>query len=200
MFCMNKIKLFFIIPILAVLFHLFPLNTANAEENPSRGITPIQVYSLWVNINSAIEYYAQRGDFSDETLVLVENVEAKKFTGKIPEDVFNLVGEVITSFSILTEHEVTSHGNSLENLEEEIFSVISPKDGSVTPTMVFLRSTILLDFIMQDIVHHNNNDDIIISPFYDINEYENKVPSDVYGLVEKALDRVNILVASKGSN
>lgn len=189
----------FLIPLL-VAGLLLPSSLVSKDEGALTEITPIQVYSLWVNINEALMDFAHVKNYPNEFISQLESIEEIEVEGKIPADVFSKVGEFIAIFSSTSNQNLTSHGNSIEGLEEEVFSVLRPSDGSVIPPMVFLRSTVVLDFLAQEVAEHQkvkHSDGVatLISPYFELHQYDNKTPNDVYVQVVKGLTRLQLMSA-----
>ena len=160
-------------------------------------ITPSQTFSIWMSINKVLVNYAKLQDLGEETISQIEGVGINVFTDKKPEDVFALVGEFSHVFVKYTGTETTSHGDNLSNLEETIVGTLMIGESEVLPSMVFARSLVVLDILMQSYVRQGVNGELL-SPYFLVNDYENKVPSDVYALVDKAHKRLQVMINASG--
>jgi hypothetical protein len=174
------------------LFALLVLASPAKCRSMELGLTPSHVYSLWQGINRSLLLYSQIESRDEDRLKQLIAMQPKVFEDKIPADVYShaekvharLKGYVIVSTDVpdwLDEYKQNNTSTDSQNNE-------------ITPSAVFVISTQLLNAIV-DVVVDNTGWEQPISDLYAIELHTGKTPSDVFGLVDLALQRVEIILA-----
>lgn len=157
------------------------------------GLTPSHVYSLWLNINRSLLAYAKIVSDDKSRLVELEAMQPMVFQGKVPADVYALAKKINAR---LKGHISISTETPDWLIEfEQISASAGFKDEVTTPSGVFLISTQLLNGIV-DVVIDNTGWEQPVSDFYVIKDIHEKTPSDVFGLVDLALRRIEIILGT----
>lgn len=152
------------------------------------GLTPSQVFGLWTNINSGVLSCA-RGLSDDEAwLRHLSELEPRKFSGKTPKDVLEKVKLFEAKFSKLTTG-IPLHVEKT-NFAKEVTFLLRDDSSVVTPSLVFLNSGRVLVQIAHAVVITSDGKQPI-SQFFAEHGFQGKVPSDVYGLSDLALRRLD---------
>jgi hypothetical protein len=180
--------------VLAGLIALFLVMTPVKSRSLELGLAPSHVYSLWQNINRALLVYSKVVPGSTGKTAELTAMQPAVFKGKIPSDVYilattvskQLAGHVTLPSGVpdwLIDYE---RGDLMETSREEV----------ITPSAVFILSMQLLNGIV-DVVVENTDKEQQVSDFFAPNTETDKTPSDVYGLVDLALRRINLLLDLK---
>jgi hypothetical protein len=146
------------------------------------GLTPSHVFSLWTNINQAILTIA---DLKLRDGALNEKIRAMNpaaFFGKTPGNVLALGLEVESMIDTLRV------GSDLPPTGQFIVS-----DETTTPSDVFLVSSRILGSSVEWIIR-NTEPDHLVSKYFAEHEFADKTPSNVFGLVDLAHRRMELIV------
>ncbi len=161
--------------------------------NPSQasarelGLTPSHVYALWVNINDSLIGIAgvMSGDASlRDTL---SSMSPRKFDGKRPSDVLRRIGLMHSRFRSLG----LSAQFSGPLTEDQQYDV---ELGLATPSDVFIRSGNILDGLVVWLIE-NTEKKQQISGSYTRRKFHDKTPSNVFGLVDLADRRLEMILS-----
>lgn len=160
------------------------------------GLTPSPVYGLWTNINKAVMLYAGERTTDGPWLNSLKAMKAKKFSGKVPADVLELVKRFNARLDQLQVGGAVQTTDKL--LEGNLPHLLKGEDVRVTPSMVYLHSGHVLVDLAGDILKTSAAPPEISFLF---NEYHftGKTPSDVFGLVDLALQRLDEILARQES-
>ena len=170
--------------------------TAYAQQTVLSEITPSQPYAIWININDILLDYAEISSTPADVLEEMKWIEPDIFTGKKPKDVFLKVDAFGKMYSDFYGVEYTSHGDDAESLAERTVGVLRIGDEDISPGMVFIKSVVVLDAISQNYIKMSFGNKLL-SPYYEIKHYENIKPDDVYGLVDMAYRRLQLMTDIK---
>ncbi|MFQ5626495.1 MAG: hypothetical protein ACE5FM_07575, partial [Methyloligellaceae bacterium] len=113
----------------------------------------------------------------------VEALGAQTFTGKTPGDVLERVAEVRNRVNALR-----SRAGS------DAVRVFDDHSGTVTPSVVFLNSGYVLDGLA-DWLARRDNPSVRVMTCYQPRNFSSKTPSDVFGLVDLAMRRADLVFA-----
>ena len=154
------------------------------------GLTPSDVFGLWTNVNKVLLAYAkqQKPDLSVEQSLL--KLQAQKFSNKEPKDVLVQVHAFSNSLEGFRHGEASFPGEDL--LTKELIFLFRDEKTQVTPSLVFLNSSHVLKELVT-IISRDANTTGMISRFFENHKFENKTPSDVFGLVDLAHRRLRLL-------
>ncbi len=157
------------------------------------GLTPSQVFGLWVNINNSL--LAVGGLTSDDERWVGElsATAPKPFEGKQPRDVLALVKAFQSRF-----HDFHSPHNDESPGRRTGTPSGDGGERTVTPSDVFLESGHVLDDLVGHILELGNRK-LPITQFYARNSFRGKTPSHVYGLVDLAHRRLASILAKSRS-
>ncbi len=157
------------------------------------GLTPSQVFGLWVNINNSLLAFGGLTSDDERWISELAASSPKRFEGKQPRDVLALVKAFQSRF-----HEFhATHSGALP----ERRTGAHPDSGgerAVTPSDVFLESGHVLDDLVGHILDLGNRR-LPITQFYARNSFRDKTPSHVYGLVDLARHRLESILAKSRS-
>ncbi|MEH6497351.1 MAG: hypothetical protein V7740_16525 [Pseudomonas marincola] len=170
--------------ILTLVLFLF-VSSPNVGQAVEFGLTPSTVYGMWKNINDAVLVYANERSTNDTWLRNLENMPQDKFSGKAPANVL----EQVTQFNTKLNEILQNKEAHLEELllEGDLSNLLASSDDNlVTPSLVYMHSGQVLINIVEEIVH-NSPTGINISPFFDVDAFPDKTPSDVFSLVDLGL-------------
>jgi hypothetical protein len=166
-----------------------------AAQSVELGLTPSPVYSLWVNINKAALTYARARSIDEDWLGELGQMKPGKFSGKIPANVLEMVKRFNIRLDMLDVSGTVNPTKKL--LEGDLPQLLASEGNRVTPSLVYLHSGHVLVDIAGDILETSATPPEI-SPFFAVRRYTGKTPSDVFGLVDLALRRLDkILVRQK---
>jgi hypothetical protein len=155
------------------------------------GLTPSDVFGLWSNINRIVVDYG-KSHLSDHTAIRnLVKIQGEHFSDKTPSDV---LGRVNQFSQIATPLSPATHGKDESLLlEEKIVFLIRHNKTETTPSVVYMRSIDVLIALAQTLLLPANKLPSISSYFVD-REYKDKTPSDVYGLVILATNRLEFII------
>ncbi|MBT4710313.1 MAG: hypothetical protein HOB82_02145 [Alphaproteobacteria bacterium] len=156
--------------------------SANALE---LNLTPNHVLSIWTNINDAL--VAVGGSIaatppSARDLQNANRMSAVVFADKTPGDV---LGQLTVIRARLDAIAVA------RNLDiSRVY--VDPDGAAVTPSVVFLNSGHVLDTLVR--ILNDADPDLLAGGFYAKTAYEDKTPSDVFGLIDLVSRRLDLLL------
>jgi hypothetical protein len=182
--------------IMLLVFAVCSFAPSSADSQITK-ITPSQPYAIWININQALIDLSTLKVSDVEVYKQIEEVGLESFSGKKPDDVYILVGEFRQGFSVYSGRDLTTHGDNISELEETIIYTLRTANNEIIPAMVFSRSVLVLDLIMQSYIELDSSARLL-SPYYKLGQYDDKNPSDVYALVDLASKRLQILINAEG--
>lgn len=154
------------------------------------GLTPSHVFSLWTNINQSLLAYAQTLSDDDAWVENLSTMSPKTFTGKRPKDVFEKAQEFRAKLKPLIPI-IESNPDWLKSFRPTGEKIINEEE--ITPSEVFLISTQILNGIVDDLIKKTDQERLI-SPFYIQHGFTEKRPSDVFGLVDLAILRSELII------
>jgi len=158
---------------------IVPSNGAAALE---LGLTPSHVYSTWTNINAALIAVARTMSDDPTWRKQIVDMKVQRFSGKNPGDVFAKVDAFRDTF-----HKGRSDGPSLQGWEDH------GTNKEVTPSMVFLNSGLALGGVVSWLVDQSSRQQLV-SQFFTRHGFTKKIPSDVFGLVDLAYRRLELIL------
>lgn len=148
-------------------------------------ITPNGPYRLWFAINGVLpEYALSKGGRGLKSRV--EGLTAFSFDGKTPGDVRARAAE---------------YRAMLERLRaqlklEKIKTYKDPLGRAVTPAVVFVNAGHIMDATVHAFHATSKEPDAVLGVFYDVPVVDGKSPSHVYGLVDLAAIRLQLIAGS----
>lgn len=148
------------------------------------GLTPSHVYSLWTNINNALVASARTVDPDTQLISQMVTMHPVPVSGKVPGDVLHQVQIFRETLNLIRAAQGLSHIEVFRNPEGEV----------VTPSVVFLNSGNVLDGLV-DWFARNADKDELLSSYYRYHGFRDKTPSDVFGMVVLASQRLSVLRA-----
>ena len=152
------------------------------------GLTPSNVFSLWINVNDAVLATARISSGDGDWAAKLEAMKPGRFEGKKPADVLG------QAFAFRDKLDRLRDRGGLGPTKR-----IGKGDGEeVTPSVVFLNSGHVLDGLVLWIIR-NTGKEQIVSQFYTRHDVSGKTPSDVFGLVELANRRLDRLLSKAGA-
>lgn len=161
------------------------LSSPNVGHAIEFGLTPSTVYGMWENINRALLVYAKERSTNDTWLRSLKSMPRDNFSGKAPASVLEKVTQFNTKLNELRGGKQTHLEELL--LEGDLSNLLTAnKDDLATPSLVYMHSGQVLINIVEEIVH-NSPTKINISPFFDVDAFYGKTPSDVFSLVDLGL-------------
>ncbi len=164
---------------------------ANAQD---LGLVPSHVFNIWTNINKAMVVFARQqvGQQvrSQKSYSHSNSIKLRKFTGKTPGDVLVRVSQFNKKFHKLVNR--TDHSGGELLLAHEVLFQSRGDVSVVTPSTVYLQSAHLLVEIVTEAAN-KLGDDVLVSSFFEKQKYIDKTPSDVFGLVDLAARRLDLL-------
>ena len=178
----HQVKSLLLATALAVSF-MVPVSKASELE---LGMTPSHVFGLWTNINACL--LAVAGLHAQDTAWQgqLSAMTPQKFEDKKPSDVLDRVAEFRSKLDRLREAAGLDLTKKLDS-----------GDGQVTPSVVFLNSGHVLNGLV-DWSIRNSGPDFLVSRFYDRHAFDDKTPSDVFGLVDMANRRIDSILTKRG--
>ena len=158
-----------------------PINTAHAVD---LGMTPSHVFGLWANINAVITGLAKSTENSAAERQL-KSLTSQTFSGKTPGDVLQQVG--------IFRNKLDAYGNRRNVPPTKVYRNAS--GNKITPSVVFLNSGHVLDSMARLMIRTDPNH--LISGYYRQQQLSGKTPSDVFGIVELANRRLDIIMNNR---
>ncbi|MBT4939002.1 MAG: hypothetical protein HON14_07720 [Rhodospirillaceae bacterium] len=155
------------------------------------GLTPNQVYNIWTNINKALLVFAKQQSRFATFQPQFNSLKVSKFSNKKPIDVLARVEEFSKKFHAFTGRKDFLPGEGL--LTKEVVFQHRENNAVVTPSVIYLSSANLLVKFVSEIEKQIGPNDLI-SPFFANREFSAKEPSDVFGLVDLADRRMDLLI------
>lgn len=151
------------------------------------GLTPSNVVGLWTNVNEALLATARVVSNDSVWLAQVAELAPGTFEGKKPSDVLQRVTEFRTKLNRLRE------GFGLKETDSNV-----KFDGTITPSVVFLKSGEVLNGLVDWIIR-NTSDQQLVSQFYTDRQIQGMTPSDAFGFVDLATRRLDQIIAKAGA-
>jgi len=167
--------------LLIILFFGIGSNNAVALE---LGLTPSHVFGLWTNINSALVRLAELYSSDQQIADKLSSMTARTYSGKTPGDVLQKLSAFRKKLDILNKKQGLSPTNKIEITDGK----------KITPSVVFLNSGHVIDSAVNLIIKKSDRDQLV-SPFYKSLHLKGKSPSDVFGMVDLAERRIDIILA-----
>ncbi|WP_417432838.1 hypothetical protein [Kiloniella sp.] len=163
-----------------------------AEQTVELGLKPSLVYDLWSNMNRAVLTFATL--YSDDQVWLeqLQDMQPKAFSGKIPAHVLKRVKLFQEKLDHLDEAPKSVRSDTL--LDHSLSNLLSSKNKEITPSQVYLHSGQALINMSESILYKSSSP-IEISSFFKENNIIEKTPSDVFGLVDLAIRRIDAITA-----
>lgn len=146
------------------------------------GLTPSHVYSLWANINESLIAATRTVSSDTNRRNALTALKPNQYSGKKPADVFVQVGIYREKLNRLL---------LVQNLP--LAKQVGQVDGTITPSNVFLNSGHVLNAQVRWLIVMTGKEQTV-SQFYERHEFSGKTPSDVYGLVDLANRRMDMLL------
>lgn len=156
------------------------------RQTTQLGMTPNHVYSLWTNINEGLLAVAEIASGDATWDREVSSLDRRSFTGKVPADVLREAAEFRDRLNQLRERARMPPATAFR----ETGTVVTPSD-------VFVNSGYMLDGVVDWIIEMTPPQRLI-SGFYLLDTFDGKGPGDVYSLVELAVRRLDLVLASVG--
>ena len=163
-----------------------------AEQTVELGLKPSLVYDLWSNMNRAVLTFATL--YSDDQVWLeqLQDMQPKAFSGKIPANVLERVKQFQEKLDRLERDPKSIRSETL--LDHSLSNLLSSKNKEITPSQVYLHSGQALINMSESILYKSSSP-IEISSFFKENNIIDKTPSDVFGLVDLAIRRIDAITA-----
>lgn len=150
------------------------------------GLTPSQVFSLWTNIDDSLLAVARVVSDDADWYGGLAAMAPEEFTDKTPGDV---LGQVEVFRAKLDRLRQSGNLKLTERFEEVT--------GEVTPSVVYLNSGHVLNAQIDWLIR-NTGPSQLVSQFYVRHGFTGKRPSDVFGLVDLANRRIDLILAKRG--
>lgn len=147
--------------------------------------TPDYPFALWTQVNESllvISDLTAPGSGLRERLV---DMGPNKFQGKTPADVFGAVRGVRTKLDAWRQRYDLPAAKSYV-----------PRDGVITPIVVFMDSGFVLDGLV-DWIARTAGPEQKVGQFFDHIQFSGKKPSDVFGLVDLAGRRLDLIIRAR---
>jgi hypothetical protein len=145
-------------------------------------LTPSNVFSTWTNVNACLTTYAGARGFDVSVQRQLTSMTPAKFTDKRPSDVL----EQVKLFRAGIE---TLRGDvRLLNLDQ-----IPTQYDEVTPAIVYINSGLLNDALVELLIDETGPE-VPVSQYYQRHDFTEKTPSDVFGLVDLANRRLELML------
>ncbi|MBL6933309.1 MAG: hypothetical protein ISR45_10200 [Rhodospirillales bacterium] len=176
------------------LFVTSPVVAQGAGRIVELGLTPSPVFGLWTNINMAVLAYSKSHSSDEDWLRKLENMRPNIFSGKEPANVLERVKLFRNRLDELSGGRMGNAADTL--LEGNLPFLLTSEDDRVTPSLVYLHSGQVLVNIAEEILHSSATA-IEISPFFKDQIFTGKTPSDVFGLVDLGLRRLDEILNRK---
>ncbi len=156
------------------------------------GLTPKNVYGLWININKALLARAERDLRNPETLRQLSTLPPRQFNGMRPGDVFNKASAFWVDLSAAIDLVALPPTPSWIDAYAQLIETGTETTSGTTPSQVFLLSSKILNAMVKDYVTATGGR-LPISGFYVDHALSGKVPSDVFGMVDLAQRRLDLI-------
>lgn len=146
-------------------------------------LTPGHVYSTWSNLNDCLLAIGREQSHDETVSDQLASMEPTVYAGKKPADVLARVGEFQVGLNRLR---ASWNLSSLPQIPQDY--------ERVTPREVYLNSGTVTDALVEILILLSGPEQQV-SPFYAHNEFDGMSPSDVFGLVDLAVRRLEIILA-----
>lgn len=146
-------------------------------------ITPDGPFRLWTAMNNVIPEYAMLVG-GKELKAKVLKLSVSSFTGKSPG---NVMEQTESARALLNRLAVKYKLPKAARYTD-------PLGRAVTPAVVFLNAGNLLDTLVESYFVASDKSELGLGRFYTVPEFTGKKPNDVYGLVELATRRLEVIV------
>ncbi|MCW9033123.1 MAG: hypothetical protein OQJ97_02810 [Rhodospirillales bacterium] len=154
------------------------------------GLTPSDVYGLWTNVNSALISFSKQQNIDKQQRITA--LPLKTFNNKKPKDVLARVAKFRTK---LIELPFSTKGRTEGLLTKELSFLLRDSQALVTPSLVFLHSgQVLVETVT--VLSHNSHGKSPIGSFFIFEKFREKTPSNVYGQVDLAHRRLELILES----
>lgn len=160
------------------------------------GLTPSHVYSLWLNINRSLVIFAKLAPVGEAEFQKIKDMQPAAFKGKKPADVYALAEQVQEKLRGYIPW-VSEVPKWLVEYEKVSPNGVSEK-AEITPSAVFLISMKLLNGLVNMVIDNTGWEQPVRDLYVPV-IHPGKEPSDVYGLVDLALRRIELILASKAT-
>ncbi|MBL6932319.1 MAG: hypothetical protein ISR45_05175 [Rhodospirillales bacterium] len=170
---------------------LFLIVVPGKSRSLELGLTPSHVYSLWSNINRALLIYAKLVNIDQARLARIESMQPRNFEAKRPADVFAMAEKFRNELKGYVPWTKETPGWLIEY--EKVGKSRNPQSDKITPSAVFLISMQLLNGIVAVVVD-NTGWEVSVSELYDSSVPSGMTPSDVFGQVDLALRRIDLIL------
>ena len=150
------------------------------------GLTPSHVFSLWTNINENLIVVGSVVSDEPAWRKKLAASQTRKFEGKSPSDVLKRVVNYRTKLDRLL------HRQALKPTKK-----FYSEEATITPSDVYLNSGHVLNAQVTWLIV-NTGPQQTVSQFYKRHNFQGKTPSDVFGLVELANHRLDLILAQAG--
>ncbi len=160
------------------------------------GLTPSHAFSIWLDINRSLLAYAKIVSGDEKKQAELEAMQPQIFKGKVPADVYGLAEKVTARLQGHIHIPTDTPDWLIEHEHEQILVSHKPVNLRITPSAVFLISTHLLNGIVDVVVRHTGWEQSV-SDLYAAEQHFDKTPSDVFGLTDLALRRLEIILADQ---
>ncbi len=146
-------------------------------------ITPDGPFRIWTALNNVIPEYALLVG-GKELKAKVLKLSARGFTGKSPG---NVMEQTERARALLD-------GLAVKYKLPKAARYSDPLGRAVTPAVVFLNAGNLLDTLVASYFVASKPTELGLGRLYAVPEFTGKKPNDVYGLVELATRRLEVIV------
>lgn len=171
--------------VLAALLAVGGIGIAQSTRALELGLTPSHVYATWNNVNDALVAIAQTMPDGKVWQTEFAAMAARRFNGKKPGDVL----EQVTGFK-------AKFGKEQSKIKAAANWWIGQKIEEVTPTEVFLNSYHVLAGVVSHLIELSDRRQLV-SQFFVRRKFTGKTPSDVFGLVDLAQRRLDLILAKQ---
>lgn len=154
-----------------------------SAQNLELGFKPGHVFGIWQNINQVLTDISSHDSNADTA-----QQSAAKFYGKQPQDVLTLARQFEARLNMMAP----SNSEFIVLLSDELNFQFRSNEAQIKPTQVYLFSSKLL-FQVVGLSLQLNEGKHAVGPYFNFKVYRDKTPSDVYGLVSKALKQLERL-------
>ncbi len=145
------------------------------------GLKPSNVFALWDSVNRSMLAYADAAQ-APALKTKMAGMAPESFSGKKPGDVLMRVGEFRQRLDLVAA--------KVGHPATEIFT--DPSGAAVTPSVVYVNSGYVLDQLINCVITVDQS--IPVTPLYAAPTYSGKTPSDVFGLVDLAVRRMDLIL------
>jgi|GEM_PF-1486509 len=183
-------------PVFVLLLCFFVISAPGKGKALELGLTPSHVFGLWQNINFAF-LELQKVHNPGISLDQVRALKAASFKGKRPADVFQKARALWPHLKATNKLDAMPSTPAwildYQRLEGDL------EQRTVTPSQVFVLSSHILNALVDAIAKETNGKQAI-SQFYDLKDFKDKDPSDVFGVVDLLYRRLKLVEAMNVPN